>query len=140
MLYLFDASSIVNLVKRGLAKVFIYGETIDLALYEALNAIWKEYTLVKKIDKETALEYINILIDVFTAIEKVDIHGFEREVFDIASREKLTLYDASYLYIAIKHKLVLVTDDKELREKARKYVKVLNSREIADKYMEYSRV
>ncbi|RLE64713.1 MAG: DNA-binding protein, partial [Thermoprotei archaeon] len=36
----------VNLVKRGIIKVFASGSTIDLALYESINAIWKEYKLL----------------------------------------------------------------------------------------------
>jgi len=45
-------------------------------------------------------------------------------------KERLTIYDASYIYIAIKERLMLITDDKKLREIALKYVKVLPSIEI----------
>ncbi|RLI23302.1 DNA-binding protein, partial [Candidatus Bathyarchaeota archaeon] len=36
--YLFDSSSIVNLIKKGSIKPFAKGVTISLAFYECLNA------------------------------------------------------------------------------------------------------
>jgi len=47
--YLLDVSSIVNLIKKGMVKPFANGVTIDLALYETLNAVWKEYKLLGKL-------------------------------------------------------------------------------------------
>lgn len=130
-MYLFDASTIINLIKRGIARVFAYGATTDLALYESLNAVWKEFKLLKRIDEETALEYVDVVTKVFKAIEKVSIEGNEEEVFKLASKENLSIYDASYLYAAIKHKLILVTDDSKLLSKASKYVRVMRSNELA---------
>jgi len=133
--YLFDASSIVNLIKKGLMKVFLHGVTTDLALYESLSAVWKEFKLMKRIDEETALEYIDVIAKVFKAIKKVSIEGCEKEVFKVASKESLTIYDAAYLYLAIKGKLTLVTDDQVLKDRASKYVKVVGSDELASKYV-----
>jgi hypothetical protein len=36
----------INLVKREYLKPLIDGATLDLAIYESLNAIWKEYLLL----------------------------------------------------------------------------------------------
>ncbi len=132
-MYLFDASSIVNLVKRGLVRVFEHGTTIDLALYEALNAVWKEHKLLGRIDEETAREYVEILAGIFEAIQMVSIRSLEEEVFRFASKENLTIYDASYLYIAVKNKLILVTDDGKLRDRASKYVETLSSSQLASR-------
>ena len=129
-MYLFDASSIVNLVKRGILRVLGQGSTIDLARYEALNAVWKEYLLLKQIDRETMLEFADILSKIFDIIRIENIQGNEREVIELAAREKLTIYDASYLLLAIKKNLILVTDDEKLKRKASKYVKVRKTQEI----------
>ncbi len=129
-MYLFDASSIVNLVKRGILRVLGQGLTIDLARYEALNAVWKEYLLLKQIDRETMLEFTDILSKIFDIIRIENIQGNEREVIELAAREKLTIYDASYLLLAIKKNLILVTDDEKLKKKASKYVKVKKTQEI----------
>jgi len=134
-LYLFDASSIVNLVKRGLVRVFEYGATVDLALYEALNAVWKESKLLGRFDEETALEFIEILAGIFEAIRVFNIRGLEEEVLRLASREDLTIYDASYLYMAIKNRSILVTDDRKLRDKASKYVEAISSSQLASRHL-----
>lgn len=133
-MYLFDASALVNLVKKGRVKPFARGATIELALYESLNAVWKEYRLLGRIDEETALKFVNIISDVFSVIEVLSIRGLERGVFELAARDGLTVYDASYLYAAMKNGYILVTDDRELRGKASKYVDTASSSEITDKY------
>ena len=133
-LYLFDASSLVNLIKRGLTSVFLDGITTDLALYESLNVVWKECRLLGRIDERTALSYVDVLADVFSAIDKLTISGVEKEVFKIALKEGLTIYDASYIYLASRNDLILVTDDRKLREKASNYVKVVSSSKLAKFY------
>jgi len=133
-MYLFDASSILNLIKRGLVTPLADGLTLDLALYECLNAIWKEYKLLKKLKEDIALEYVDIVADLFKSMYVSSIKGSEEEIFKLACKEKITIYDASYLYLAKVKNLVLVTDDRKLREKASKYVKTLASKDIEKKY------
>jgi len=120
----------VNLIKRGLAMVFEYGVTTNLALYESLNAIWKEFKLLRRIDEDVALEYVQIISKVFEVIKITDIKGSEDRVFKLASDEKITIYDATYLYLAIENKAILVTDDSKLKEKAAKYVEVMSSNQL----------
>ncbi|MEM1668549.1 MAG: hypothetical protein QXM53_07825 [Thermofilaceae archaeon] len=57
--------------------------------------------------------------------------GFEKEVMDIAVKEGAAFCDASYMYIAMRNRLTLVTDDRELMSVARKYVNVVTTGEIA---------
>jgi predicted nucleic acid-binding protein len=90
-LYLFDASAIVNLVKKGCLKPLADGVTLDLAIYEALNAVWKEYAVLQRIDAETAVSLIEILEGVFTIIPLESIKNHETEVFKLASKEDLTI-------------------------------------------------
>jgi predicted nucleic acid-binding protein len=129
--YLFDASSIVNLIKKGIAKLFAEGATLDLALYESINAVWKEYKLLRRIDRSTALMFIEIINNVFNVIRTLSIRGLEKEVFDLASKENFTIYDASYVCVSRNNKLTLITDDQRLRSKASKYVRVITSSELA---------
>ncbi|MFZ8849141.1 MAG: type II toxin-antitoxin system VapC family toxin [Thermoproteota archaeon] len=130
--YLFDASAIVNLIKKGFMKAFIKGFSLNLALYETMNAIWKEHKF-GKIDEETALEYIEVLTMAFKLFEILSIGAYEKEVLKLAVKEELTIYDASYLFLAIKNKLILVTDDEKLKNKSLKYIKVLNSKDLLNK-------
>jgi len=133
-MYLFDASSIVNLIKKGIVKPFADGVTLDLALYESLNAVWKEYRLLKRFNKETALMFIDIIGSIFSVVKVLSVRGLENEVFNLAYKEELTIYDASYLYTAMENKCTLVTDDQKLKGKALKYVKVITSSELASEY------
>ncbi len=133
-MYVFDASSIVNLIKKGIVKPFADGITIDLALYESLNAVWMEYQLLKRLDRDTALLFLDVIGNVFNVIKVLPIRGLEKEIFDLASKEDLTVYDTSYLYVAMRNKFTLVTDDQRLRSRASKYVKVITSSELTSKY------
>ena len=131
--YLFDASSIMNLIKKGLIRPLANGVTMDLALYESLNAVWKENRLLKRIGEDTALEYTNIISEIFKVVEVWSIKGLEEEVLNLAFKENLTVYDASYLYMAIKGGFTLVTDDQNLKNKALKHIAVITTESLSSK-------
>jgi predicted nucleic acid-binding protein len=126
----FDASAILNLIKRGNFRAFLDGITLDLALYECLNAIWKEFFLLKNIDGETALEFAKIVGEVFATIQVVSAGGFENEILEFASKNGITAYDASYVVMAIKKEATFVTDDEKLRKIASNYLKAISGRDI----------
>lgn len=128
--YLFDANSLINLTKRGVLEPFAKGATIELALYESLSAIWKEFRLLKKINEQTAELFVEVLCGVFNVLEIISIKSLEKEVFKLASKEGLTIYDASYMYAAMVKGLTLVTDDDKLRNVASKYVKTVSSSDL----------
>lgn len=129
-MYLFDASSMINLIKRGVVVPIANGATIELALYESVNAIWKEHKILKKLDAKLAQEFLDILSSIFRTIKILSIKGFEKEIFDFALQEDLTTYDAAYAYIAKTNNLILVTDDQKLRNKASKHLKAVSSSEV----------
>jgi len=129
-MYLLDASSIVNLIRRGSIRPLIEGVTLDLALYESLNAVWKEHRLLKRFDRKITSEFLGIISDVFSVIKIASIKGFEEGVFNLALKENVTIYDASYMYIAMKGGLILVTDDRKLKDRASKYLKVISTSEL----------
>jgi predicted nucleic acid-binding protein len=69
-------------------------------------------------------------MDIVTQIAKhmkiLDISGLEVETLDTAIKLGLTAYDVSYIALAKKHNLVLVTEDVELKIKAQQLVKTLS--------------
>ncbi|MEM3974717.1 MAG: DNA-binding protein, partial [Ignisphaera sp.] len=83
-MYLYDASAILNLVKRGELRVFLGGHTLDLAIYEVANAVWKECYLLGKIKIETAYKVIELISGIFNVLNLHSVKGFEKEVMDIA--------------------------------------------------------
>ena len=64
-MFLLDSSAIMNLVKRGDLSVFTNAHTLDLALYETLNAVWKEIYLIKRISVETGFKLTEIIASIF---------------------------------------------------------------------------
>jgi len=120
----------VNLVKKGMLRGFSYGFILDLTIYEAANVVWKEYYLLNKISMDTAAKFIEVLSKIFEVIDVLSVKGLESEVFNIAVKHGLTIYDASYVTVAMRRKLTLVTDDKELRETVSHIVKTVTSDDL----------
>jgi len=46
-LYLFDANAIIALAKRSCTGPLAYGVTLDLAVYETTQAVWKEHSRIR---------------------------------------------------------------------------------------------
>ncbi|MDK2372871.1 MAG: hypothetical protein QI197_05780 [Candidatus Korarchaeota archaeon] len=91
MRFLFDESSIINPI-RGDLRVLSEGYTLDLALYESLNALWKEHSLLKRMSRDLALNTWIYCSGIFEVIEVRTIAGLERRVLENAIRCDLTVY------------------------------------------------
>lgn len=122
--YLMDASLIGVLLGRMKEKAveFLEGTvTLDLALYELGNFIWKECVLKRIISRKEALERIEDLVKI---LGLMDLEKLEKEdvgsTMILAVDLDLTFYDASYLYIAKSRNMIPITEDKELLEKAKR--------------------
>ena len=117
---IFDASAILNLLEEGTLPDFSESATINLALYEIGNAVWKQVHLTKRLNQSQGEKIIlsaSLLIDKMKYIN-IDVVN----TLKIAVKEGLTFYDASYIQIAYSTRSELITDDKKLRDKAEKYV------------------
>lgn len=124
-MYVFDSSAIAVILRRlkGRAVDIIRGRaTLDLARYELGNVIWKEYTIKRTITLEEATDKVESLAKILDAMEIDSIESEEdfKGVMELASRLKLTFYDASYLHVAKRMKSKLVTEDIELYEKSKR--------------------
>lgn len=130
--YLFDASSLLNLIKRGVVRqLLLHGSILDLTVYESMNAVWKEHLLLKRIDREVAERLACVINSISHIMGRLSITGYERAVLDTAIEEGITVYDASYICMAREKGLTLVTDDHELGNKASKYVRVMSSKDFS---------
>lgn len=121
--YLLDASALVELVLRGVLFTQLSGKALhmlDLTIYECFNALWK---LIRRgvLTADEGLALARGVTDIISALSVNSVDPFEAlNVLETVLREGLTVYDASYLYIAEKLGLILVTEDMELIDKARK--------------------
>ncbi|PSN90795.1 PIN domain nuclease [Candidatus Marsarchaeota G2 archaeon OSP_D] len=112
MRYVVDTSAIINLTEKlsdEVIDVFKESMTVDLAYYEIGNFLWK-------VGKTHLLEdFINILK--FLKIESI---GLSDEVLTFAMEERITYYDAAYLFLSRKYNLTLISDDQDLINKGAK--------------------
>ncbi|MET1159742.1 MAG: type II toxin-antitoxin system VapC family toxin [Thermoprotei archaeon] len=117
-----DASVIVAFLLKepgwkDLGEIVKRGVSVDLVLKEVANAIWKEYSLRKRIDRETAVELYKVLTSLTTYnIELEPEHKYLEKAFEIALDNSITIYDALYIVLAKEKNLELATlNDKQAR-------------------------
>jgi predicted nucleic acid-binding protein len=129
MKYLLDASAFILLIKNADVKSTVEhlqdSSILDLTFYEIGNAIWKESTLTKFLTTKEAEQLGTMAQTVLAKINRVpsETEAFQK-ILEIAQTERLSYYDSSYIYFAKEKELPLITEDKELRKKANKYVDV----------------
>jgi predicted nucleic acid-binding protein len=126
---LIDASSLMLLMKTANIQTELdhlrTSFLLDLTFYEVGNAIWKETCLMKFLTKNESEVLRNKVQTVLTRTNMIlsEASNFQK-ILDISESENLSFYDSSYLFIAKEKGLVLVTEDKELKTKAKKHVEV----------------
>jgi predicted nucleic acid-binding protein len=73
---------------------------------------------------EKVLQLVDIVTDVVKYMKILSISNIEKEVLKISIELGLTAYDTSYIVLAQRHGLTLVTEDKKLMSKAQKHINV----------------
>jgi predicted nucleic acid-binding protein len=121
---LFDASSFIKALKLGKPEVLVDNSIQWLTIYEVVNALWREAYLLKFTSIDKVLQLVDIVVDVIRYMRILNISNLEKEVLRMSVELGLTAYDASYIVLAQKYGLTLVTEDKKLMSKAQKYINV----------------
>jgi len=143
MKLLLDASIIVPLLLDYGEKLLDIATRIplhvtDLTIYEAGNSLWKLSTLRRTVSLEDAVEIIGVLKDLVRK-EVIGIVRFDeldlRRIIELATAEKTTFYDTSYMVAAEALGAALVTEDRELKEKAKKYVDVITYNQLRRRHL-----
>ena len=130
MPYLFDSSSLVYAVRLKRISVLAGGCIQGLTVYEVLNALWRETYVLRKMSGEEAESLLDVFIRLLSYLKMLDPRGLESEVFKIAVETGLTVYDASYLALAHREKLTLVTEDVKLRNVASTMIRATSLDEL----------
>ena len=102
----------------------------ELTIYEVLNALWKETYVLRKMSIKEAESLLEVFIQLLSYLKVLDLRGLESEVFKIAVETGLTVYDASYLALARREKLTLVTEDVKLRNVASTMIQAVSLDEL----------
>ena len=119
-----DSSVLAAFIRKepGWEKLVDYVKnsvSMDLAVKEVSNAIWKDYAVRKLIDYETALALFKImsqLVGVNVVLEPEE--KYIEEAFKIALKTDITVYDALYIALAKSKNLPLLTLDVKQRKTA----------------------
>ena len=121
-----DASVLAALImmEEGSREVVNYLEEsigVDHIIKEVGNAIWKAYVR-EYITGEDAIKRFEILMEiarnVLEIVSEVDLIG---DAMKIVMENKITLYDALYVALALKRRVLLLTMDEGQAETAKKY-------------------
>jgi predicted nucleic acid-binding protein len=124
--YLFDAFSFVKALKLCKPEVLVDSFTQWLTVYEIMNALWREARLLKFAPTEKLLQLVDVVIDVVKYMEILSVSNLEREILKMSIELDLVAYDASYIVLAQRHGLTLVTENKKLMNKAKNYINVIS--------------
>jgi predicted nucleic acid-binding protein len=116
-------------VSDSLKKGFTL-HTVDLALAESLNAIWKHVNFLKDLKAEEAEPTMKDLIRVYDWLSIVTSREITEETARIALAHNITIYDSLYIAAAQKLKGTLYTADQQLCATANK---VTNSKLLEPK-------
>jgi len=130
--YLLDASSLMLLMKTADTQTTLtYLEAsciLDLTFYEVGNAIYKETCITSFLTKKESETLKSRIQKIFSSIEKLAPAPDQfQHILGISENEKLTFYDSSYLFAAKENGLILVTEDKQLKNKAQKHIETKNA-------------
>jgi predicted nucleic acid-binding protein len=107
-----------------LANIVSKATTIDHAMKETLNAIWKAYEkgYISREDAETKGKALIRLFD--SNLEVIDEAQVIQEAFKIALSKNTTIYDSLYIALAKLTSTKLYTLDKKQAQKSQDIVEV----------------
>ena len=112
---LLDSSSLFeSLLKRNI-EALSEAHTLDLTRYELGNIVWKKINLLNEISHEEGQKMMSVIVKTLKNIKTISISGLESDVLRLAHEESLAFYDAAYIEVARRKKLILITEDKEMR-------------------------
>ena len=130
MSYVFDSSSIFHALKRRRVDVLADNYTVSLTRYELGNILWKEEVLHKRITSVELERLIGFLKRVLDKMKVLKIECCETEVLNIARSLEISFYDASYVFLAKKIRVPLITEDLKLIQRAKPLVDTLTLNDI----------
>jgi len=123
-----DASSLakVVLLEEGWESVPLTTETatLDYSVVEVSSSVWRA-VLRGRIGEEDAKRKIEALKMIAGALMIFKAEDYLERGFDIALKEKITVYDAMYIALAEDKGATLFTSDRRQYDAAKRYVRTI---------------
>jgi len=111
-------AEITNFLKKGYS---LY--TVDIALAECLNAIWKHTNLLKDLSPKEASLAIEDLTKLYDDLVIAPTRELKDQAMHIAITQNIPVYDALFIAAAQKTSATLLTADKKLCAKTDNLIK-----------------
>jgi predicted nucleic acid-binding protein len=111
-------NAVTDFLKKGYTLC-----TVDVALVECLNVIWKHTNLLKDLTPEEASLAVEDLTKLYDGFTIITTRELKDEAMHIAISQNLTVYDALFIAAAQKMNATLYTADKKLCAKTDKPIK-----------------
>uniref|UniRef100_A0A7J2U115 PIN domain-containing protein n=1 Tax=Ignisphaera aggregans TaxID=334771 RepID=A0A7J2U115_9CREN len=94
--------------------------TLDLAIKEVANAIWRRVVLLHDIDIEKVLTLLNHLLELKKVLRVEPQYQYIVQAFTIALENNIAVYDALFIAQVVIKKATSVTSDKRQFDVAQK--------------------
>lgn len=126
MSFVLDSSILVKLVVAepgsGQARAAVTGflekgcslYTVDLALAESLNALWKHVKIHEDLEMEDAKSAAQDLKEIYDKLNILTTLELSEQALDIALTQNITLYDSLFIIAARELNGILYTADQKL--------------------------
>jgi predicted nucleic acid-binding protein len=88
--------------------------TVDVALAESLNAIWKHTNIHEDLNPRDAEAAVRDLIIIHSKLEVLATSELAEETMTIAQGQNITIYDGLYIAATLKLNATLLTSDRKL--------------------------
>ena len=112
-------NEVTNFLKKGYTLC-----TVDIALAECLNVIWKHTSLLKDLKPEEASLTLEDLTKLYDDLAITPTRELKDEAMQIAITQNITVYDALFVAAAQKANATLYTADKKFCAKTDKTIKL----------------
>nr|WP_084742605.1 type II toxin-antitoxin system VapC family toxin [Sulfurisphaera tokodaii] len=123
-----DASVLAKFVTKEkgwekITEILKDAETLDFALVEVSNVVWKKVVLTRELTEQDAIKAVTIIKEYLPQLLTLNksVNLIERAM-EISVKEKIPIYDSLYIALAERKGSKLVTGDKKQHEIAKKYV------------------
>ncbi|GHU10895.1 hypothetical protein FACS189449_01240 [Alphaproteobacteria bacterium] len=107
-----DASYLIEFLDNPLEKKFQWILDNNLIAPDLLKYEYNNVLLNKCKNTALAGQFRDVIYSL--PIEYVDITGYEEKIYSLATEQKLSFYDASYLFVAIDRGLPIATCDSQI--------------------------
>lgn len=110
-------TSVTGFLREGFSPY-----TVDLAMAEGLNALWKHVRLHGDLEEGDTMSAVKDLTVIYDGLKVLTARELSEEAMDLALNKEITVYDSLYIAAARRVKATLYTADRRLYDASKSVV------------------